>query len=168
MADPRAQSWANGINDFSQVVGSANTVYVGLDFHAYLYSNNGMENIDPDEQSEALAINNHGAVIGNERDGRIFLYSGGMIERLDIFGAALDINDRVNSSAGVHGVMARREHFSIGKARSFPSEILAKQEILNLLPSMRVVRLWATVTLASSSVRGVLVILIMLFYTTTG
>ena len=94
VADPRAQSWANGINDFTQVVGSANTVYVGLDFHAYLYSNNGMENIDPDEQSEALAINNHGAVIGNERDGRIFLYSGGMIERLDIFGAALDINDQ--------------------------------------------------------------------------
>jgi probable HAF family extracellular repeat protein len=94
MVDPRAQSWANGINDFTQVVGSANTVYVGLDFHAYLYSNNGMENIDPDEQSEALAINNHGAVIGNERDGRIFLYSGGMIERLDIFGAALDINDQ--------------------------------------------------------------------------
>jgi probable HAF family extracellular repeat protein len=92
--DPRAQSWANGINDFTQVVGSANTVYVGLDFHAYLYSNNGMENIDPDEQSEALAINNHGAVVGNERDGRIFLYSGGMIERLDIFGAALDINDQ--------------------------------------------------------------------------
>jgi len=92
-SDPRAQSWANGINDIGQVVGSANTVYVGSDFHAYLYSNNVMENIDPDEQSEALAINNYGMVIGNERDGGIFLYSEGVIERFDIFGGALDIND---------------------------------------------------------------------------
>src|SRR4030043_1466812 len=76
---PRAQSWANGINDIGQVVGSANTEYFGSNFHAYLYSNDVMENIDPDEQSEALAINNYGMVIGNERDGGIFLYSGGVI-----------------------------------------------------------------------------------------
>ncbi len=91
--DPRAQSWANGINDIGQVVGSANTAYVGSNFHAYLYSDGVMEDIDPDEQSEALAINNYGMVIGNESDGGVFLYSGGVIERLNIFGGALDIND---------------------------------------------------------------------------
>jgi len=92
-SDPRAQSWANGINDIGQVVGSANTEYVGSNFHAYLYSDNVMENIDPEEQSEALAVNNYGMVIGNERDGGVFLYSEGVIERLEIFGGALDIND---------------------------------------------------------------------------
>ena len=92
-SDPRAQSWANGINDIGQAVGSANTVYFGSDFHAYLYGQNVMENIDPDEQSEALAINNYGMVIGNERDGRVFLYSGGVTQRFAILGGALDIND---------------------------------------------------------------------------
>lgn len=96
-SDPRAQSWANGINDFGQVVGSANTVYVGSVFHAYLYSEGVMEDIDtigPDcKQSEAWVINNRGVVLGNERDGGIFLYSRGVMTRLHIFGTALDMND---------------------------------------------------------------------------
>jgi probable HAF family extracellular repeat protein len=91
--DPRAQSQANGINDFGAVVGSANTVYTGLDFHAYLHSNNVMQNINPDEQSEALAINNYGVILGNEIDGRFFLYREGVIEKFCIFGEAFDIND---------------------------------------------------------------------------
>ena len=96
-SDPRAQSWANGINDFGQVVGSANTVYAGSRFHAYLYSEGVMEDIDTigpyHEQSEAYVINNRGVVLGSERDGGIFLYSGGAMTRLNIFGNALDMND---------------------------------------------------------------------------
>ena len=92
-SDPVAQSWANGINDIGQVVGSGNTAYVGSNFHAYLYSEGVMENIDPDEESEALAINNYGLIIGNEKDGGVFLYHEGVIERLNIFGSGLDIND---------------------------------------------------------------------------
>jgi probable HAF family extracellular repeat protein len=92
-SDPRAQSWANGINDIGQVVGSGNTSYVGSNFHAYLFSDGAMKDINPDAESEALAINNHGLVIGNEKDGRVFLYRDGVIERLNIFGSALDIND---------------------------------------------------------------------------
>ncbi|NWG02087.1 MAG: DUF3466 family protein [Syntrophaceae bacterium] len=97
-SDPRAQSWANSINDYGQVVGSANTIYVGSNFHAYLYSNGVMEDIDrigPDQgQSEALVINNHGIVLGNEKDAGIFLYSSGVMWRLNIFGDALDMNDQ--------------------------------------------------------------------------
>jgi len=97
-SDPRAQSWANGINDFGQVVGSANTVYVDSHFHAYFYSDGVMEDIDTtgpyDEKSEAWAINNRGMVIGSERDWGVFLYSDGVMRRLNIFGNALDINDR--------------------------------------------------------------------------
>lgn len=97
-SDPRAQSWANGINDFGQVVGSANTMYVGSGFHAYLYSDGVMEDIDTigpyHEQSEAWVINNRGVVLAGERDGRIFLYRGGVTWRLNIFGNALDMNDR--------------------------------------------------------------------------
>lgn len=96
-SDPRAQSWANSINDDGQVVGSANTVYVGSRFHAYLFSGGVMKDIDtigPDhEESEALVINNRGMVLGSERDGGIFLYSSGVIRRLNIFGNALDMND---------------------------------------------------------------------------
>jgi len=97
-SDPRAQSWANGINDFGQVVGSANTVYVGSDFHAYLYSDGVMEDIDTigpfDEKSEAWAINNSGMIVGSERDGGVFLYSDGVMRRLNIYGNAFDINGR--------------------------------------------------------------------------
>jgi probable HAF family extracellular repeat protein len=97
-SDSRAQSWANGINDFGQVVGSANTVYVGSRFHAYFYGNGVMEDIDtigPDyEQSEAWVINNRGMVVGSERDGGVFLYSDGVMRRLNILGNAFDMNDR--------------------------------------------------------------------------
>ena len=97
-SDLRAQSWANGINDFGQVVGSANTGYEGSNFHAYLYSNGVMKDIDTigpyDEESEAYVINNRGVVLGSERDGGIFLYRGVEMTRLNIFGNALDMNDR--------------------------------------------------------------------------
>ena len=96
-SDPRAQSWANGINDFGQVVGSANTHYEGSNFHANLYSDGVMEDIDTigpyHEQSEAWVINNRGVVLGSERDGGIFLYRAGKMKRLNIFGNALDMND---------------------------------------------------------------------------
>jgi len=116
-SDRKAQSWANGINDFGQVVGSANMGYEGINFHAYLYNGKAMKNIDPDEQSEALAINNYGMVIGSEKDGRIFLYSESerVIEWLDIFGSALDINDqgefvgRGSWSPGSEGAFLYRE-----------------------------------------------------------
>ncbi len=95
--DLRAQSWANGINDSGQVVGSANTVYIGSHFHAYLYSDGAMKDIDTIgpfyEQSEAWAINNNGMVVGSERDGGIFIYNEGVMTRLNIFGNALDVND---------------------------------------------------------------------------
>jgi probable HAF family extracellular repeat protein len=97
-SDPRAQSWANGINDFGEVVGSANTVYVGSRFHAYFYRDGVMEDIDTigpdDEQSEAWVINNRGMVVGSERDGGVFLYSDGVMRRLNIIGNAFDMNDR--------------------------------------------------------------------------
>jgi probable HAF family extracellular repeat protein len=97
-SDPRAQSWANGINDFGQVVGSANTVYLGSHFHAYLYSDGVMEDIDTigpfDEKSEAWAINNRGMIVGSERDGGVFLYSDGVMRWLNIYGNAFDINGR--------------------------------------------------------------------------
>ncbi len=97
-SDPRAQSWANGINDFGEVVGSANTVYVGSQFHAYFYRDGVMEDIDtigPDhEQSEAWVINNRGMIVGSERDGGVFLHSDGVMRRLNIIGNAFDMNDR--------------------------------------------------------------------------
>jgi probable HAF family extracellular repeat protein len=97
-SDPRAQSWANDINDLGQVVGSANTVYHGSHFHAYSYSDGVMEDIDTigpyEEQSEAWAINNHGMVVGSERGWGVFLYSDGVMKRLNIVGNAFDMNDR--------------------------------------------------------------------------
>jgi probable HAF family extracellular repeat protein len=80
------------------VVGSANTEYIDSHFHAYLYSDDMMQDIDMkdpyDEKSEAWAINNSGMVVGSERDGGVFLYSDGLMTRLNIFGNAYDINER--------------------------------------------------------------------------
>jgi probable HAF family extracellular repeat protein len=114
-SDPRAQSWANSINDFGQVVGSANTGYIGSNFHAYLYSDGVMEDIDTiapyHEQSEASVINNRGVVLGNESDGGIFLYRGGEMRRLNIFGNALDMND--------HGEFVGQGLWGIGMSGAF-------------------------------------------------
>lgn len=114
-SDPRAQSWANGINDFGQVVGSANTMYVGSGFHAYLYSDGVMGDIDTigpyHEQSESWIINNHGVVLGSERDGGIFLYRGGEMRRLNIYGNALDMND--------HGEFVGKGSWGLGFGGAF-------------------------------------------------
>ncbi len=91
------------INDRGQVVGVS---HLGADFisprRAVLWESQGglidLGTLPGDEQSEALAINNRGQIVGiswnQDFRGRPFLWEDGMMIELQGLSDALDINDR--------------------------------------------------------------------------
>jgi probable HAF family extracellular repeat protein len=80
-------SWANAINDSGQVVGASNLTGNAAS-HAFLYSGGVMTDLGTlGRNSEALAINNDGDVVGDSvlSNGNedAFLYSGGVMTDLN-------------------------------------------------------------------------------------
>jgi probable HAF family extracellular repeat protein len=70
-------SWASGISDAGQVVGSASFSMDGLSTHAFLYSGGKWTDLGSlgGNNTNAVAVNASGQVVGNS-NGRAFLYSG--------------------------------------------------------------------------------------------
>jgi probable HAF family extracellular repeat protein len=91
-------SFATGINNAGQVVGSAATSDGGP--HAFLYSNGQMRDLGV---GEAYDINNAGQVVGRGSNGHAFLYSNGQMTDLGTLGGTTSIATGVNEAGQVVG-----------------------------------------------------------------
>lgn len=121
-----AWSYASGINQIGQVVGSAATPTGN---HAFLYSQGHMTDLGTfgGPYSSATAINNRGQIVGNASTtgnaaSYAFLYSGGTMHSLGTFGLsslADDINDngQIVGSCALSDSIAHAFYYSDGVMR---------------------------------------------------
>lgn len=85
LGDPDTDSsYANGINDAGQIVG---TSYIGgcCTQHAFLYQNGTMTDLTPGLSGDSYAqgINEAGQIVGSATETGVFLYEHGMLTKLD-------------------------------------------------------------------------------------
>jgi probable HAF family extracellular repeat protein len=90
-------SWAEGINDDGDIVGSASEKYNGV-AHAFVRSNGVTKKIGPDTESYARHINDHGQAVGefltaDHADFHPFVDSGGTFSDLGFPGGATSIDN---------------------------------------------------------------------------
>ena len=122
-------SYANGINNSGQVVGSFDLA--GEPEHAFLYSSGKMNDLG---EGSARAINNSGQVVGMSSQGG-FLYSEGVMSSVDtMFSIVMGINNsgQFVGSTSFHQVYSSNEGLIIPNVISYASGINDSGQIVGM------------------------------------